>query len=87
MSINKLGLLFGLIAGAFAFSQTARAQDPISAVGAGVNTVGQEAGKAVTGVLDHVTGNHTAVPVTPAAAPAPVAPPAPAVHHHHHHHH
>ncbi|MGE5389228.1 MAG: hypothetical protein ACM3NE_10090 [Hyphomicrobiales bacterium] len=92
MSINKLGLIFGLIAGAFVFAQAASAQDPFSAVGAGVEGVGgavehvgQEAGKTVTGVLDHVTGNHTAVPVAPAAASAPVA--APVVHHHHHHHH
>lgn len=72
----------GLILGSAVIAQAAKAEDPITALGAGVNRAGAEAGAAVTGVLNRVVGN---------TAPAPVsAPPAPVtrvVHHHHYHHH
>jgi hypothetical protein len=80
--LKKVGLAFGLMLGAAVISQSAKAEDPISALGAGVNRAGAEAGAAVTGVLNKVIGNTAAAPVSP--PPAPVAR---AVHHHHHHHH
>jgi len=82
MRLKKVGLIFGLVLGSAVISQSAKAEDPISALGAGVNRAGAEAGAAVTGVLNKVTGNTAASPVSP--APAPVAR---VVHHHHHHHH
>jgi hypothetical protein len=80
--LKKVGLVFGLMLGSAVISQSAKAEDPISALGAGVNRVGAEAGAAVTGVLNKVTGNTAAAPVSP--PPAPVAR---VVHHHHHHYH
>jgi hypothetical protein len=91
MKIEKFCLIIGLALGFVASSGIARAENPVTAVGAGVegvtkgvggavDNVAQGAGKGVTDVLDHVTGNKTAVPST---APAP----APVYHHHHHHHH
>ncbi|WP_292530617.1 hypothetical protein [Methylocystis sp.] len=84
MRLKKIGLVFGLMLGPAVMAQAAKAQDPISALGAGVNRVGAEAGNAITGVLDKVTGNHTAAPVSPSPAIS-----AGEVHHHHyrHHHH
>jgi hypothetical protein len=93
MKLTKFCMTFGMAVAVVFGAQIARAQDPVSAIGSGVegaakgvggavDNVAQGAGKGVTDVLDHVTGNKTVAPV----APAPVAP-APVVHHHHHHHH
>lgn len=84
--LKKIGLIFGLMLGPAIIAQAAKAEDPISALGAGVNRVGAEAGMAVTGVLNKVTGNATAAPISPSPAPA-TASSAGEVHHHHHHHH
>jgi hypothetical protein len=84
--LKKIGLIFGLMLGSAIIAQAAKAEDPISALGAGVNRVGAEAGMAVTGVLNKVTGNTTAAPISPSPAPA-TANSAGEVHHHHHHHH
>lgn len=88
MRVKKVALIFGLMLGSALIAQAAKAQDPISALGAGVNHAGAEAGKAVTDVLDKVTGKTTAMPATPSPAPA-TARRADVVHHHHyrHHHH
>jgi hypothetical protein len=83
---KKVGLVLGLMLGAAVIAQAAKAEDPISALGAGVNRVGAEAGKSVTDVLDKVTGSTTAVPGSPSLAPA-TASSAGEVHHHHRHHH
>lgn len=82
--LKKIGLIFGLMLGPAIIAQAAKAEDPISALGAGVNRVGAEAGMAVTGVLNKVTGNATAAPISPSPAPATAAG---EVHHHHRHHH
>lgn len=84
--LKKVSLVFGLTLGAAVIAQAAKAQDPISALGAGVNRAGAEAGKAVTDVLNKVTGSNTAVPVSPSPAPT-TATSAVQVHHHHYHHH
>jgi len=86
MRLKKFGLVFGLMLGPVVIAPGAKAQDPISALGAGVNRAGAEAGQALTGVLNRVTGNSTAAPVSPSPAPA-TAISAGAVHHHHYHHH
>jgi len=86
MRLKKVGLIFGLMLGPAVIAQAAKAEDPISALGARVNRVGAEAGKSVTDVLDKVTGSTTAVPGSPLPAPA-TASSAGEVHHHHHHHH
>lgn len=86
---KKVGLIFGLMLGSAVITQAAKAEDPISALGAEVNRAGAEAGAAVTGVLNKVTGNTAAAPVSPSPAPA-TASSASVVHHrhrHHHHHH
>ena len=87
--MNKLTFVAVTVA-AFVAPQFALAQNPVTAAGAKVgdmvsgaggvvDNVATGAGKAVTGVLDSVTGQSS----TPAAAPvAPVE----AAHHHHHHH-
>jgi hypothetical protein len=84
--VKKAGLVFGLMIGSALIAQTARAQNPISELASGVNRAGAEAGDAVTGVLNKVTGKTEAMPVAP--SPAPVrARSAGVVHHHHHFHH
>jgi hypothetical protein len=84
---KKVGLIFGLMLGAAFIAQAAKAEDPISALGAGVNRVGAEAGKSVTDVLDKVTGSTTAVPGSPSPAPATATSAGEVPHHHHRHHH
>ena len=86
MRLKKVRLVFGLMLGPAVIAQGAKAQDPISALGAGVNRVGAEAGQAVTGVLDKLTGHNSVAPVSPSPAPA-TAISAGAVHHHHYHRH
>lgn len=90
--VKKAGMVFGLMVCSALIAQTARAQDPISQLASGVNRVGAEAGEAVTGVLNKVTGKTAAMPVTP--SPTPATPRTAGVihhhhhlHHHHHHHH
>lgn len=84
---KKVGLIFGLMLGSAVITQAAKAEDPISALGAGVNRAGAEAGAAVTGVLEKVTGRATAVPVSPSPAPTTVRSAHEFHHHHRHHHH
>ncbi|TLG75064.1 hypothetical protein [Methylocystis sp. B8] len=85
--LKKIGLIFGLMLGPAVIAQTAKAEDPISALGAGVNRVGAEAGMAVTGVLNKVTGSNAAVPVSPSPAPTTAISAGEYHHHRHHHHH
>jgi len=83
--LKKVGLVFGLMLGSAVIAQSAKADDPISALAAGVNRAGAEAGAAVTGVLNKVTGNTAAVPASP--SPAPLSARSAGVVHHRHHHH
>lgn len=82
--VTKAGLVLGLVLGSALIAQAARAQDPISELASGVNRAGAEAGEAVTGVLNKVTGKTAPMPATPSPAPARAAG---VVHHHRHHHH
>ena len=85
MKKMTFAIMAGCAIAGFVAPEFAAAQDPVAGVVTGaaglVNSVATGAGKAVTGVLDDVTGNNS----TP--APAPAAAPAPRHHHHHHHHH
>ena len=79
MKKMTFAVLAGFAVAGFVAPQFAAAQDPVAGVVTGaaglVNSVATGAGKAVTGVLDDVTGNNS-TPAAPAAAPV--------AHHHHH---